>query len=59
MVLLADPGDGATAINVPVRNGFGTVCSSLVALPDAGAPVWLFAAGPPDAAPFRPVALGG
>ena len=55
--LLANPGGGDTAINVPARNGFGTVCSSLVALPDAGAPVWLFAAGPPDVAPFRPVAL--
>lgn len=57
--LLADPGGGDTAINVPARNGFGTVCSSLVALPDAGAPVWLFAAGPPDVVPFRPVALSG
>ncbi len=55
--LLADRSGGETAINVPERDGFGTVCSSLVALPDCGAPVWLFAAGPPDLAPFRPVSL--
>ena len=55
--LLSDATDGAAAINVPARNGFGTVCSSLVGLPAAGAAVWLFAAGPPDQAPFCPVAL--
>lgn len=55
--LLADRSGGGTAINVPERDGFGTVCSSLVALPDRGAPAWLFAAGPPDRAPFRPVLL--
>ena len=37
--------------------GFGTVCSSLLALPAAGPPVWLFAAGPPDEAPFPAVVL--
>ena len=55
--LLADDTGGEAAINVPARGGFGTVCSSLLALPDAGAPVWLFTAGPPGAAPFRPVPL--
>ena len=55
--LLADRSGGELAINVPARGGFGTVCSSLVAVPDAGAPVWLFAAGPPDLAPFRTVPL--
>lgn len=56
--LLADKsGDRAEALNVPAENGFGTMCSSLVGLPAAGAPVWLFAGGSPDQAPFQPVAL--
>ncbi len=55
--LLADRTGGEAAINVPPQGGFGTVCSSLLALPRQGAPVWLFAAGPPDAAPFRRVPL--
>ena len=56
--LLADAsGPAAAALNVPPRGGFGTVCSSLVGLPSEGAPVWLFAAGPPDQAPFTPVAM--
>jgi hypothetical protein len=37
------------------RGGFGTVCSSLLAIPRAGPPVWLFAAGPPHEAPFQAV----
>ena len=53
--LLGDRSGGEVAINMPERDGFGTVCSSLVGVPDAGAPVWLFAAGPPDLAPFCPV----
>ena len=55
--LLADSGGGDAALNVPPRDGFGTVCSSLVGVPASGPPVWLFAAGPPHAAPFRPVAV--
>jgi len=56
--LLADgSGPRAAALNVPPEDGFGTVCSSLVGLPDAGTPEWLFAAGPPDRAAFLPVAL--
>ena len=56
--LLADrSGARAAALNVPPRDGFGTVCSSLAGLPAEGAPVWLFAAGPPDRAAFTPVAL--
>ena len=39
------------------RGGFGTVCSSLLALPRAGRRSWLFAAGPPDVAPFLAVSL--
>ena len=34
--------------------GSAPVCSSLLALPRAGPPVWLFAAGPPHEAPFGP-----
>jgi uncharacterized protein with NRDE domain len=51
-------GPAGEQINVVPRGGFGTVCSSLLALPRTGPPVWLFAAGPPDVAPFVPVALG-
>lgn len=41
-------------------NGFGTVSSSLIALPTVGAegpPQWLYADGPPDQAEYRPVRL--
>ncbi len=56
--LLGDvSGSAAEQINVIPRAGFGTVCSSLVALPMAGPPTWLFAAGPPDVAPFLSVEL--
>jgi hypothetical protein len=56
--ILADRGGSAAEqINVVPRAGFGTVCSSLLALPRAAAPVWLFAAGPPHAAPFLLVDL--
>jgi hypothetical protein len=56
--ILADrAGKAGEQINVVPRGGFGTVCSSLLALPRAGPPVWLFAAGPPHEAPFLPVAL--
>jgi len=57
--LLADrSGPRMAALNVPPQDGFGTVCSSLVALPASGLPVWLFAAGPPDRTAFLPVAPG-
>ncbi len=36
---------------------FGTVCSTLIALPAFGTPVMKFAAGAPDQAPFERVAL--
>jgi hypothetical protein len=56
--ILADrTGQAGEQINVIPRGGFGTVCSSLLALPQAGRPVWLFAAGPPHEAPFVPVRL--
>ncbi len=57
--LLSDQqGIAGAQLNVVRRGGFGTVCSSLMALPAAGPPVWLFAAGPPHDTPFRPVDLG-
>ncbi len=56
--ILADrSGTAGEQINVEPRGGFGTVCSSLLAIPAAGEPVWLFAAGAPDQAPFEPVSL--
>ena len=51
-------GPAGAQMNVVPRGGFGTVCSSLLAIPAAGEPVWLFAAGPPDQAPFEPVTVG-
>ena len=56
-LLADDAGPRAAALNVPPRDGFGTTSASLVGIPEAGPPVWLFAAGPPDRAPFEPVAL--
>jgi hypothetical protein len=51
--ILADrSGDAGEQMNVVPRAGFGTICSSLLAIPEAGPPVWLFAAGAPDEAPF-------
>ena len=56
--ILADrTGEPGEQINVVPRGGFGTVCSSLLALPRDGPPIWLFAAGPPDVAPFNEVQL--
>jgi Transport and Golgi organisation 2 len=54
--ILADgSGPRSAQLNVRPSGGFGTVCSAFLALPAAGPPHWLFAAGPPDVAPFRPV----
>lgn len=54
----AGPGDDAeTAMNIVTEGDFGTVCSSLVALPAFGAPVMKFAAGRPDQVPFETVTL--
>ncbi len=51
--LLSDvSGDAGEQINVRPRAGFGTVCSSLLAIPATGPPAWLFAAGAPDITPF-------
>lgn len=58
--LLADDGHGpemgrAEALNVPPEDGFGTICSSLLAADAEGGVIWRFAAGPAGAAPFLPV----
>lgn len=48
------------AMTVITETGFGTVCSSLIALPrranSADEPVWLFADGRPDSAQFAAIA---
>lgn len=58
----ADADDPNGAMTVATADGFGTVSSSLVALPDGAAPgrrpVWLFAPGRPDETPFEAVDLG-
>lgn len=64
--LLADrayPADAGpvAAVNLDLPGGFGTVSSSLIAVPAAlgqgGSPVWLHADGPPDRALFEGVDL--
>jgi hypothetical protein len=50
----AEPHDAMTIVT---DGDFGTVCSTLIALPAFGAPIMKFAAGPPDRAPFETVAL--
>jgi transport and Golgi organization protein 2 len=55
----ADEDDPHRAMTVVVpEHGFGTVCSTLLALPrdPAQAPVLLFANGPPTRAPYAPIA---
>jgi len=56
-----DAADYGSAINLDNGEGFATVSSSLIALPDDPArdPVWLFAGGPPDRHPYKPVDLAG
>lgn len=60
--LLADDSPGPEgpggALNVPPRDGFGTVSASLVALGAAGERVWRFSPGPPAVGGFSDVALG-
>ena len=54
--ILADrSGPAGEQLNVVPRGGFGTVCSSLLAIPAVGDPVWLFSNGPPHEAPFERV----
>ena len=49
--------DPRRAMTVVSDDGYGTMCGSLLALaaPEIGKPVWLFAAGRPGEAPFKPV----
>lgn len=58
--ILADrSGPAGGQLNVVPRGGFGTVCTSLVALPEEGVPRWFFAPGPPHEVGFGPVELAG
>jgi uncharacterized protein with NRDE domain len=58
-----DLGEGGPmgAMNIVTEQGFGTVSSSILALPAPGTPpkrpVWRFAAGRPGEAPYQPVSL--
>jgi len=55
-----DETDPNAAMTISTDFGFGTVSSALIALPaveSAAAPVYRFAAGPPDRAPYRNVPL--
>lgn len=57
-VILADRrGHASEQINVVPRDGFGTVCSSFLALPAEGTAQWLFAPGPPHEAEFSAITL--
>jgi len=56
-ILADDAGAPAEQINIPPRDGYGTASSALLALPRAGTPDWLFAAGPPELARLAPVVL--
>ncbi|RME34022.1 MAG: hypothetical protein D6786_06075 [Gammaproteobacteria bacterium] len=49
-------GDPLAAMNLDLGD-FGTTSSHLLALPREGRPRFLYAAGPPDLAPFEPVPL--
>jgi uncharacterized protein with NRDE domain len=56
--LLADnSGPFETTLNIPEKNGFATVCASLISLPRAGTAQWRFAPGPPHLARFSAVRL--
>jgi uncharacterized protein with NRDE domain len=56
--LLGDrTGDWESAVNIPERDGFATVSSSLISLPRESEPEWDFASGAPDKVEFIPVPL--
>jgi len=58
-VLLGDSsGTAAEMLNIPPLGGFGTLCSSLLALGPGGSAQWLFAPGPPDRTAFAEVKPG-
>ena len=57
--LLADEeGPRDASLSVPEWGGFGTVCASLLGLPAASKPVWMFAPGMAGHTRFEPVTLG-
>jgi hypothetical protein len=56
-LLAAGERPSEAALTVPETAGFGTVCASLLGLPEAGCPTWRFAGGPPGTVPFSPVEL--
>jgi hypothetical protein len=57
--LLADSqGEAGEMLNIPPLGGFGTLCTSLLALGPGGARQWLFAPGPPDRTAFAEVKSG-
>ncbi len=53
----AAAGDPRNAMTIVTTGEYGTVCSSLVALPRFGETIMRFAAGPPGEAAFEPVDL--
>ena len=57
----SNEGGAAGAMTIVTESGFGTVSSSIIALPAPATPpkhpVWRFAAGRPGEAPFEPVKL--
>ena len=57
-ILSDQSGVAGAQMNVTPRGGFGTVCSSFVALADKGPPQWWFAPGPPHTTPFQALPLG-
>jgi len=48
-------GDPTDAMTIETGGDYGTVCASLIALPEEGPPRMLFAPGRPDVTPFAPV----
>jgi hypothetical protein len=53
--LLGATAAGDTELDIAPRNGFGTVCACLLALPKSGPATFHFAAGRPSRTPFQPV----
>ncbi len=54
--LMADSrGEAGEMLNIPPLGGFGTLCTSLLALGPGGARHWLFSPGPPDRTDFAEV----
>lgn len=57
------PGEAtASGMTIALPSGFGTSSSSLIALPSPARaatvkPIWRFAAGPPDQAPYRDITI--